>query len=286
MRPKEKKRMTIAAGFVVQDGVLLCSDSQYSGGIKLFKKKIFPFSIDDECSVAFALDGLEGVAKMAIHDCREAIAEMPKRKRTLKSVRTALRVVVRSINKDYVSPDRDGFDLIIALWLKTEAEPKLFATSGKAVNDIYHYKCIGSGGLYLGHYLVEQSRDISEICPMITEHAFLLGSRMLTAAAMFDDGCGGLPVFWLLRKDGSFLRSEYNTIGAESHLRQAESVAQDFILNIANVRITDPVFATNCNGLSQMAQTIRSSWKATQSAWLTLDRMRPALPEELTEAAL
>jgi hypothetical protein len=40
VKPKEKQ-MTIAAGFVERDGVVLCTDSLYSGGVKVHGKKIF-----------------------------------------------------------------------------------------------------------------------------------------------------------------------------------------------------------------------------------------------------
>src|ERR1017187_4056483 len=87
-------------------------DSQYTGGMKLYKKKIFPFRIDDHCSIAFAFAGHEGNAKMVIQDSREAIAEMSPAQRTLKAVRQQLRSFVKSVNHDYVCPDHGGFDQI------------------------------------------------------------------------------------------------------------------------------------------------------------------------------
>jgi 20S proteasome alpha/beta subunit len=250
--------------------------------MKLYKKKIFPFRIDDHCSIAFAFAGHEGNAKMVIQDSREAIAEMSPAQRTLKAVRQQLRSFVKSVNHDYVCPDHGGFDLIVALWLGAHPKARLLATSGSALIDVYDYECFGTGS-YLGHFLIRPSFDI---CPMHTEHALLLAARTLAAAKRHDEGCGGISMFWLLRDDGTFLRSEYNIFAAEMYIAQAEAVARDLVLNIGNTGIDDTAFEMNCRSVVQMARTIRSNWKGNTPSWQTLDKLRPALPEEVTEEAL
>lgn len=67
--------MTTVAGFWVKDGVLICSDTHYTGGYKIYKHKIFPGEITGE-SYIFAVAGHEGNAKMAIDACKDTIAEL------------------------------------------------------------------------------------------------------------------------------------------------------------------------------------------------------------------
>lgn len=70
--PEEKTVMTIAAGFRVRDGVLLCADTEYSGGSKIHKEKIVSHHFSGG-SVAFAIAGHGVNAGMCIRDCRYAL---------------------------------------------------------------------------------------------------------------------------------------------------------------------------------------------------------------------
>lgn len=50
--------MTIIAGFRVQDGILLCSDTEWSGGLKIYKEKIFTHPFRGGV-ISFAVSGDE-----------------------------------------------------------------------------------------------------------------------------------------------------------------------------------------------------------------------------------
>ena len=65
--------MTIAAGFVTRDGVLLCADTQFTGGAKVYRHKIRAFTLNDGTILVFALAGHLDYAVMAIEECLEAI---------------------------------------------------------------------------------------------------------------------------------------------------------------------------------------------------------------------
>jgi hypothetical protein len=124
--------MTIAAGFYVHDGILLCSDSQYTSAEKINKQKLFPATINGD-SYVFALAGHEQNGKMAINECIDAIAAMQPEKRALKSVQKALRLAVKPICDDYVMsrpPDqRDilAFEILVACWIPRGGGHKLFS---------------------------------------------------------------------------------------------------------------------------------------------------------------
>jgi hypothetical protein len=73
--------MTIAAGFCVKDGILLCADSMYTGGSKVHQPKLFGYRLNsgtpEACSLAFALAGHENYGKMAIDDCVDELLDTP-----------------------------------------------------------------------------------------------------------------------------------------------------------------------------------------------------------------
>lgn len=93
--------MTIVAGFRVQDGIVLCSDTQYTGNAKVYQRKLFPLTIGEDPYV-FGLAGHEPNGKMAIDECEEAISELEPGKRTLNGVKRALRLAVKPVIDDYV----------------------------------------------------------------------------------------------------------------------------------------------------------------------------------------
>ncbi len=46
----------IVAGFRVDDGILICSDTQYLGGMKIYQQKLFPMMVGGDTYV-FGLAG-------------------------------------------------------------------------------------------------------------------------------------------------------------------------------------------------------------------------------------
>jgi hypothetical protein len=276
--------MTIAAGFWVHNGVLLCSDTMYTGAMKIHQEKIFPGTVSGKgaCSCAFVLAGHEGFGKMAIQDCMDAIHDIPGENRNFRTVKAALRTTIKAINDEYVDtrqpPERDAarFELLVAFWLASDEKLRLFSTQGPALIPVKFYECLGTGS-YLGHYLIRPAYHFR----MNVEHAVLLATQALAAAKRYDANCGGGSVFLLLSDDGSqtpLIR--YDVSVAESHIVTAEELARSFVLNIGNTRITDEVFEKNCQGIMQVAKTLRAQWKGKSDAWeKVVNDLRPTGPE-------
>src|ERR1035438_7824321 len=75
----KEKRMTIAAGFVVRDGILLCADTLYTDGYtKEYRDKIFPWP-KKGAAVCFALAGSAHVGGHAIRQCQAALSRSPRK---------------------------------------------------------------------------------------------------------------------------------------------------------------------------------------------------------------
>ena len=119
-----RRPVTIIAGFRVQDGILLCSDTEWSGAGKIYQQKIFSHFFRGG-AIAFAVAGNEANARMVIQDCQYAIDPGRKRAYTPKELTAIVRAAVLAIQEKYVDkrPEAEKevawFELIIAFALKS-----------------------------------------------------------------------------------------------------------------------------------------------------------------------
>ena len=195
--------MTIAAGFCTRDGIVLCADTMMTSAMRTYESKIFPYSIDGE-SYAFALAGHELYGKMAIDECREAVASVAVEKRTVRTVRKAIAKAIKEIFENHIDlrPESERPDaqiyLLIAAWIPKDGGTHLFSTLSTAVTERLDCDCIGSG-YYLGNFLIRPV--FQNNMPM--QEAILLATHALSAAKTYDVNCGGASQFVILRSDGS-----------------------------------------------------------------------------------
>jgi 20S proteasome alpha/beta subunit len=115
--------MTIAAGFKLRDGVLLCADTEFSGGIKTHKEKIVRHYFRGG-AIVFAITGNESNAGMAIRDCCYELKSDRDNPYSPKEIEHIIRTAVGSIHKQYVTKNDpiSAFEIIIAVRL-TGHEP-------------------------------------------------------------------------------------------------------------------------------------------------------------------
>ena len=225
--------MTIVAGFRVQDGIVLCGDTMYTGGMKVHQPKLCsatladaPDSVD-RLSIAFALAGNEANARMAIEDCLEGISEHPAEKRSLRSITTLLRSAILKINRDYVDGHSEAekynlqFGLIIGAWLPRGGGCRLWSTAGSGLIHQDPYYCQGTGE-YLGHYLI---RPVFKKSLSIAE-TVLLAIQTIAAVKKYDPNCGGDTQFVTITEGGA-LSAEvpYSAVGTEARCTGVSSTA-------------------------------------------------------------
>jgi hypothetical protein len=272
--PKEK-RMTIAAGFRVKDGILVCADTQYTGGVKVHQAKVFRYEIgtgQDSCALAFALAGHEVYGKMAIEDCAEEI-EKCLGVRSLRAVKGLLRKAVKKIALEYVDSrpdlsDRDAsrFELVIAAWLPHCGGLNLFRASGPGLILVDNYYCAGSGA-YIADYFVRLAFNRH----MSLENAVLMATQALSAAKSYDASCGGDSEFILLSSEGKLSKvATYNARNSESFINAYDSMARDFLFRVGAHQMPDQDFDLYVKAFAENAKIIRDSWRKSDEAFREL----------------
>lgn len=269
------KAMTIVAGFLVQDGLLLGADTMYTGGAKIHQPKLFGYMFHPDtpqsASIAFALAGHEDFGKMAIDDCVEAIEAYPLAELSIKNVRGLLRNAVKTINDEYVgkkpSAERESarFELIIGMWLPLAGGLRLFRTNGSAVNDAGNYHCTGFGA-YLGDYLM---RNIFSPTIMRIKDAALLAIQALSAAKAYDASCGGDTQFMTIFPGGKISAVvPYDVRTSEYYISEFEKLSRSLLFNIGNAAMADKDFETWLSSFADEVRRIRSFWKGEGFGYL------------------
>ena len=151
--------MTIAAGFVGKDGVLICSDSEHSaGGLLTHESKLTPAEFEWG-KVVFASAGNAELAVAAIEKC---ICELESRGSRIKSRLDVVNIIESTVNAEYrkhvcpePNPDSNSvYEILVAIWCEKDKRKQavLYRTWQGVILGVSGHHCIGSG-YYLGRYV-------------------------------------------------------------------------------------------------------------------------------------
>jgi len=197
--------MTIAAGFVVRDGVLLCADTLYTpGGAKLPGAKIVASEIP--CGkVIFAFAGNADFAQATIQKCLGSLRrKTPEQLATNAAIAAIVEKVLDSEYRRlvYNRPDRDqgthDFRLLLACWNSSEEMASLYTSYETSIKACEEYDCFGAG-YYLGNYLIRPMFHPT----MSTEEAQIIATYAVARAKEYVEGCGDRTNIVTLKHDGT-----------------------------------------------------------------------------------
>jgi hypothetical protein len=264
--------MTIVAGFKTVDGILLCADSQFTGGAKVNLPKLFGYSRTvsrtETVQAAFALSGHEVYAKMAIEECVEALFECDPKELTRKKARHILMGAIKSIHADYVDSRPDQierenarFDLIIGCWLPKGGGLNMFRASGPGIMSGENYYSAGTGA-YLGDYFIKDSFMPS----MGIKRAAILAIQSLLAAKTYDAHCGGPSQFLAISNSGQLSNFiPYNVHDSESYVAHFDREARRLLGEIGNAQSKDEEFEKQLSTFVSEIRRIRKFWTSAGS---------------------
>lgn len=250
--------MTIAAGFVYKDGILLCSDTQQEGGaIKFDRPKIGLF----ECpggKFAFALAGNVQFAMSAIQKCAGDL-KITEPQNTITTLEAILEHEYRRHiyeHPKYKEDDSLGYSFLISFWPNGSDMASLFVTHEHALDACFErFDAIGSG-FELAYILARPF--IYNL--MGEEDVLVFAAYMLARVKSAIPGCGGDSQFVVLRNDGSC------HMVLSLNLEQMAKVASDFdkaahLLLFAMNQDSDEEFRQALDSFSSTAEVTRDIWK-------------------------
>jgi 20S proteasome alpha/beta subunit len=237
--------MTIAAGFLCTDGVLLCADTEHTGWTsKSHQSKVDQFDVPDG-KVCFALAGTSALAWSAMQKCKKQLQATPS-----SDLAADIEAILDAEYRRNVlgHPDYSGLDysLLLALWTKGGGT-QLFSTTATALTEVKQFQCLGVGA-ELASYLIRPGF----LSPSLKQ-ASSLAAYTLACVKESITGCGGMSVYLLLRKDGTsgVLTSEHDgpTKEIERYARVYDFTMRRLLLWMADMQGEDIYFEKNLSEL-------------------------------------
>lgn len=266
--PKEK-RMTIAAGFVLDDGILLCADTLYTDGYtKEYRDKIFPWA-GKYAAACFAMAGNSDIARMAVEDCRAALSAAKTDELSTTKILRLVRPILKRTYETYVDQrpheDRESahFELLIGLVTRTE-EPALFVVRpGFAPVDTF--ECIG-GGRQLGRHIIEPSYDRH----LTVNRAVVLAIQALAATKQRVNGVGGQSQFLVLRDKVLSAVVPHDVNRSEPLVLEYFRRCSDLLVNLADQGLSDDEIRDRLDRFIWSARDTREQWLSHAAPWREL----------------
>ncbi len=253
--------MTIAAGIIHNDGILLCSDTQIEfGAIKTHGPKMGWFDCPGG-RIAFAIAGATAFALFAIQKCKRHVADIPPPE-VSSEVERILSEEYRRVVFDHPSyssdPVRISYWFLLSLWSYAEGTVRLLATHENTSHEVTGHECIGIGqelAQYIMGPALNQERTEQE--------AMLLASHMLEKVKNHVPGCGGASRFLAMQNDGSIKDVDpfrFTELARRSYLFDVS--ARRLLHAMTDDKLTDPEFEECLDAFNGVARGMRRDWKA------------------------
>jgi 20S proteasome alpha/beta subunit len=265
-KPKEK-RMTIAAGFVYRNGVLLCADTEMTGfDMTLHASKMMQFDYPDG-KIAAAYAGGGTFATSALQKLKRKLQQVQAGD-TLREIEKVLDHEYRRLvlsHPDHTTDGSLGYELLLAICPKQQPAA-LYVTHQTAIRQEFAYDCIGSGEA-LAHYLIRPSFGMGMDERRITS----LAAFTLAGVKDYVPGCGGLSEFVFIRNDGIMgqffskasigITPRTSTEWLEAHAKEYELISRQLLFALPNPDISDDDFEKNVGLFRDRALDLRRRWR-------------------------
>jgi hypothetical protein len=206
--------VTIATGFVYDDGLVFCVDTKVTTNIKTNESKLLWYTTDDrKFCMTFALAAEDLIfAKAAADSCWQFVTKLDLASATIPDVHKAAEFSLAEFYREHIftHPDRTPgavfFEMLIGIWLRNET--RLFVSHETILDPVDGYECVGSGA-YLAKYLVRQYREANP-GPVTLEDAALMATVAVENAIEYDEHCGGDAEILIFRNSGD-MSNAYST---------------------------------------------------------------------------
>jgi len=185
-RRHRSERMTIAAGFRCTDGIVLASDTLYTGVNKRYDRKLWDLPPTNGADVIIGGSGNAVLIRRARDDVTERLAKAQSLL-DQRSIRDIIDGVLYSLLHKH-QPATDDFPLSLVVGIRTADGCALYESDGNAVLGPVDRAatCIGWGA-GVGSYVADSLYTIR----MSVKWASIVGAHLIRIAKQYAADCGG-----------------------------------------------------------------------------------------------
>lgn len=180
--------MTIAAGILCKDGIVLCADTELaSNSLRTNRSKIFAAAESEHVHVAVAASGDYDFASAAVEYTDPLMRDI-KPDTKIDNVRNAFEDAISDLYQNHIwknpTLQRD-FSLLVAVWSREEGFA-LFKTVETVILRVTDFDVLGTGGDLADYILKKSYRD-----NITVSQAVAFSAHMLAEVKNHGQGCGG-----------------------------------------------------------------------------------------------
>jgi hypothetical protein len=238
--PKDKQ-MTIAAGFVCNNGVLLCADSEHTDwATKSNSAKVNTFKFEGG-SVGYAYAGNDSLAISAIQTCQDKLATCVDPKKAVGILRGALEGEYRKhvlSHPSYSASSELSYSLLLSV--RNQDGVSLYRSHETALQKIETFDCIGVGAPF-ARYLIQPNfayRPPEDAVLALAVYALKLTKEKVP-------GCGGMSVFQMMKTDGcmQWITSESSRWKpVEDFVEEYDAMSRELFIAMADGNVDQEIF--------------------------------------------
>lgn len=261
--------MTIAAGFVVRDGVLLCSDTLYSSGqIREYRDKLFQWT-GKRAAVAFAIAGNAANAWDAVEACQDALSATRRKALDSASIVRIVKPVIIDAYARHVDSrkkehrDNAWFSILLAVATASDV-PKLFESAPTALTAVPQFTCTGNG-YDVGRHII----GLAYRPTMTIDEVSMLAILALGATKEIINGIGGQSQFLAMRRDSLSPVVPHDVNGSEPLALQYQREAIALFLTFGQ-QLSPENLRKRVDVFSSRAMELGARWQEDAAPWIEL----------------
>jgi hypothetical protein len=270
--------MTVAAGFVVENGIVMCVDSQETvGSFKYPVEKMMAQSITTEdchLQIVIAGSGLGPLVDMAAQRIMRTLTDMHRAMTNYDTLEETIFDVLNELYEKYFKAypaDRDDkiIELLIGAKIGETEDPILFHTIATAISRVDDFAIIGSGrvGQSQIQHFYSKWNPLNRTA-LLAIYLLSISGSMLADVSTVQSGKSRVAAISRTGKK--------TEIAPIAEIRDVERLFTElthewkFMLNVADMEIDDKEFLRLQKEFSRYVRTLRSKFSKANVKWTAL----------------
>lgn len=266
-----RKRVTIAAGILCRDGIVMCADSQETyGDFKWPVRKIaFPRTISGDFSILISGAGFPSAIDTATQKIFDRTAHaMPDQRQTVQIIEDVLREIHEKDLPYYQANDRDALQFRLLIAFNAAGSGGLFVSDGSLLTRVDSFQIIGSGAVitnFFGHMLYRKT--LLDSPNISTVEGSLLAAFLVHLAKSQLTSIGGQSQLATITTDGIRFANVWEAPAWEPIFSECLKIGSEMVLDCANPYLSEKKFLESLKDYSGAMKKMKRAIVKKRGSW-------------------